>query len=112
MRVQHVNAVIANGQTASSAISLSDNALDFSCFVGFYTPATLTGTSFTFQASSDGSTFVNVLNEGTSYSVTVAASRYVSVEPAVFAGVRFIKIVSGSSEGAERTIVACLREVH
>jgi len=107
MIVKQVNATIAASGTASSAIETGAN----NCFVGFYTPAALTGTSFTFQASPDNSTFYNVLDEGTSYSVTVAASRYVAVKPAVFVGARYLKIVSGSAEGAERVVIACLREV-
>jgi hypothetical protein len=38
------------------------------------------------------------------YSVTVGTSRYVALDPAVFAGVKWVKVVSGSSEAAERTI--------
>ncbi len=107
MKVKHGTAIIAASGTTSNAIETgTDN-----CFVGFYTPASLTGTSFTFQASPDNSTFYNVLDEGTSYSVTVAASRYVSVKPAVFVGARYIKIVSGSTESSERTITTCFREV-
>jgi hypothetical protein len=107
MKVKQVNATIAASGTASTAVETGAD----SCFVGFYTPAALTGTSFTFQASPDGTTFYNVLEEGTSYSVTVAASRYVSVDPAVFVGCRFLKIVSGSTESSERVIIACFREV-
>ena len=68
------------------------------------TPTALTGTEFKFQASTDGNNFFALYNGATEYSVTVAASRYVSLNTEVMAGVRFLKVVSGSSEAAARTI--------
>lgn len=68
------------------------------------TPATLTGTSFTFQSSVDGSTWYDLYNGSTLYSVTVAANRYVALNPDVFESVRYVRIVSGSTEAASRTI--------
>ena len=91
---------IESSGTTSSARDLNG----LGNLVALVTPATLTGTSFTFQASVDGSTYNNVYNEGTQYSVTVAASRYVALDPAVFAGAQYVKVVSGSTEAAERTI--------
>ena len=91
---------IESSGTTSSARDLNG----LGNLVALVTPSTLTGTSFTFQASVDGSTYNNVYNEGTQYSVTVAASRYVALDPAVFAGAQYVKVVSGSTEAAERTI--------
>ena len=69
------------------------------------TPSALTGSTFTFQASADqGTNFYNLYNEGTQYSVNVGASRYVALNPNVFEGVKLVRIVSGSSEAATRTI--------
>lgn len=44
---------IASGQTVSGAAMLGG-----ACLVGLITPAALTGTAITFQASADGSTYV------------------------------------------------------
>jgi hypothetical protein len=43
-------------------------------------------------------------NEGTEYSVAVNTSRYIALNPNVFEGVKVVRIVSGSSEAAARTI--------
>jgi hypothetical protein len=101
------NAVIANDETKSSAVETGVDA----SVVAIVTPSSLTGTSFTFEGSVDGSTYVPLYNEGTSYSVDVGTSRYVALDPAVLCGLQFIKIVSGSSEAAERTIQVVLRDV-
>ena len=68
------------------------------------TPTALTGTSLKFQASTDGNNFFALYNGATEYSVTVADSRYIALNTEVMAGVRFLKVVSGSSEAAARTI--------
>jgi hypothetical protein len=79
--------------------------------VALITPAALTGTAFTFEGSVDGTTFVPVYNEGTQYSVNVGTSRYVALNNSVLGGLQSIKIVSGSSEAAARTIQVILKEV-
>jgi hypothetical protein len=48
--------------------------------------------------------------EGTLVQFSVAASRGLSWDPAKFAGWRYVKIVSGSAEGAARTIVPVWRD--
>jgi len=69
------------------------------------TPSALTGTTFKFQASADqGANFYALYNEGTEYSVAVNTSRYIALNPNVFEGVKVVRIVSGSSEAAARTI--------
>ena len=107
MTIKQASLTIAINETVSSSIELNEDR----AFVGFYVPASFTGTAISFQASSDNSTFVTLLNEGSAYSLTVAASRYVSVDPAVFVGCRYIKLVSGTSEAAARTLTVCLRGV-
>ena len=98
---------IANGQTTSNAIDLGELAV-----VGIQTPSALTGTSFTFQASSDNVTFCAVTKvDGTTYTMTVAASKYIVVPPADLAGVRYLKIVSGATEGQADTIIVVTRQV-
>lgn len=84
--------------------------------VGFYTPDTLSGSSFTFEAADaqDG-TFLPVKNSGGSaISFTVAASGYYGFtadQIAAFRGVEWLKIVSGSSEAAGRKVKLAVREM-
>lgn len=102
-------AVIASGQTTSGAVDLSGCTL-----CGLFMPSSFTGTSIKIQAAtaSDG-TFVTVQDgAGADYSLTVSTSKYVPVSNlAIVAGLRFIKLVSGSSEGADRTISLAVRPV-
>lgn len=98
--IDAIDVTIESSGTTSSAATLYGRGN----LVALETPSALTGTSFTFQASTDGSTYVPVYNEGTQYSVTVGTSRFVSLDPAVFAGVKYVKVVSGSTEAAGRTI--------
>lgn len=97
---------IANGATVSSAADLVGHTL-----CGFSIPSAFTGTAITFQASLDGTTYQQLYNGGSAYSVTVAADKYVTVDPSVFAGVRYVKLVSGSAEGGARTITLAKRPV-
>lgn len=101
-------ATIANGTATSGVIDLEGRTL-----CGVLLPAALTGTTFTFStsATSDG-TFVNITNgAGSDYGVTVAASKYVPVDYTKFIGVRFLKIISGSSEAGERAITVVSRKL-
>lgn len=98
---------IANGAQSSSYIA----ALGF-VLCGFYTPAALTGTAMTFEVcdTPDG-TFLPLKSttSGTALSYTVAASGYYAVDPKDFMGVSYLKIKSGSAEGAARTIKLSLK---
>lgn len=93
---------IANGATASGEADLGGTTL-----VGVILPAALTGTTLTFTAASAaGGTFIPVTgSNGSNLSFTVAASKYLAIDPALFHGVRFIKAVSGSTEGAARDLI-------
>jgi hypothetical protein len=79
---------------------------------GIYMPAAWTAANLTLQASdSSGGTFRDVYDDaGTEEVITAAASRYISLYPDVFAGVRYIKIRSGTTstpvnQGAARTLI-------
>lgn len=100
---------IANNGTVSDALSLGSVG---HTVVGLITPGTLTGTAFTFQASADGTTYVAVYDKtGAAYSVTVSTSRYILLPPADFAGIQYLKVVSGSTETGERVITVVTRPV-
>lgn len=100
------SASIANGQTASAAISMSGLSL-----VGIQLPAAFTGTTITFTGSFDGVTYqvVKATTSGTSLSYTVAQGTYVAIDPLPFYGLAFIKLVSGSAEGGARSFSVALK---
>lgn len=69
--------------------------------VGIVTPANFAGTSITFEASLDGSTYVPVRDEfGGLYTIAAGASRYTAVRYVTLMGARYIKIVSNVAQGA------------
>lgn len=76
--------------------------------VAIQTPSAMTGTALTFQGSADGVTYAAIYDDaGTAISVTSAASRYIMVGNTLLKalrGLRFLKVVSGSAEAADRTI--------
>lgn len=94
-------ATIANGQTASGAVDMNTHAL-----CGMFIPSSFTGTTITFQtALTLAGTYVSVRDgAGSALSKTVAQGQYIPLDPADFAGIRFLKIVSGSAEGGERVV--------
>lgn len=100
---------IASGQTTSDPIDLAGTDL---CGIEF--PAAMTGTTLKVQmASSFNGTYKTVQKDevgGGDYTITVTAGKYVPlINLAITAGLRFIKLVSGSTEAADRTIVIAAR---
>lgn len=97
---------IASGQQTSDAVDTRGMVL-----VGVRMPAAFTGTALTFvSGESFAGTYQDVYNSaGTALSATVAASRTVIFNPTDLAGLQFIKLKSGSAEGADRTITLILR---
>jgi hypothetical protein len=100
-------ASILSGQTVGVAVSLAGVSI-----LGIVTPAALTGTTITFQVSADGTTYVP-LYDGTNtlVSFTVAVSRGYYLDPIIFASWRFVKLVSGAAEAADRVITLLVRPV-
>lgn len=91
--------------TTSTVLDLKANG-----FVGFITPAALTGTAFTFEGSIDNSTFTALYNaDNSAFSITVSASRYYCLNPADFLGMRYVRLVSNATEGAARTVTVITR---
>lgn len=94
-------ATITSGSASSSAVDLRGTELQ-----AIVTPAALTGTTLTLYASIDDSTY-NVLTnmQGTTVSAVVAASKHILVDPTVnWRGVRWLKLISSSTEAAARSI--------
>lgn len=103
---RYSTATIAASGTTSDTVDCTRNSL-----VAIITPSALTGTSLTFTASIDGSTFVAVREVGgaSAYTVTMAASQYIPLDPRVFAGMQHVRLVSGSTEASARSISCVLR---
>lgn len=92
---------IANGATVSDAFPSNDHAA-----FGLQMPAAFTGSALTFQVSADNGTTFQALYDATGstqVSMAVAASRSYDL-PAELASWTHFKIVSGSAEGAARSL--------
>lgn len=99
--------VIANGVQESAAFPTGGMTL-----VGIILPAAFTGTALTFEVSSSlAGTYVPLCNtlSGTPLSYTVAQGTYCAIDPKDFQGIQFLKIKSGSNEGAARTLLCSLK---
>jgi hypothetical protein len=106
---QTLPATIASGAAISSIIDTYAGTL-----MGIHFPSTFTGASVTFQASDTlNGTYrtVNQFDSSADYSVTVSPTEYQPVDFNVFAGVRYLKIISASNEAAARTLTVSLRTV-
>lgn len=80
--------------------------------VGIGMPAAFTGTAITLQAGDADGTYraVNVIG-GTAVSLTVAADKYIALDPATLRGIERLKLVSGNTETAARTITIFARPI-
>ncbi len=100
---------ILSGATVSSAVDL--RGLDMLAFI---LPAAFTGTTIAFQMSPtaiDGTYYSCYNTTDAIMQATVTQGRAYFITPQDLAGIRFIKLVSGSAEGANRTILIGTREV-
>ncbi len=97
---EYHDVVISSSGTVSTAASLNDFTL-----CGFILPAAFTGAAVTFQGSVDNVTFSTIYDSSdAAIGATVTQGRAYSLNLIDFLGYPYIKIVSGSAEGAERTI--------
>jgi hypothetical protein len=108
--ISGIVATIANGAALSGAIDLDGYTL-----CGIQMPSAWTTANLTFQVSADGATYADVYSDsGGEYTVTAAASRYIVLNPADFAGMRFLKVRSGTTgtpvnQGGARTMLLNVR---
>lgn len=106
-------ATIANSASLSATVNLASRVL-----VGVLMPATWTAADLTFQVSLDGSTFVNAYDAtGAEVTAVVDASTFVWLSPSIFAGAKFLKVRSGTSDtpvnqGGARSIELSLRDIN
>lgn len=101
------SALIESGESESAVIKTQGLSL-----CGILLPASFTGTALTFLACDtvDG-TFVGVYDSAGALSYTVAQARYIAIDPKDFQGIEFLKIKSGSNEGADRTLVCSMKGI-
>jgi len=96
---------ISNGTTTSNAVDLQGRGL-----LAIILPAAFTGSAITFQISVNNSTFFAVYNTANSQlSMTVTQGRAYAFDPSDLLCARYLKLVSGSSEGADRVITLISR---
>ncbi len=102
-------ATIASGATTSGAVELPAGV----SLLGLRMPSAFTGTAITLtESNSLTGTYQAVYdNTGSQLSFVVAASRTVTIDPSLTIGLRFIKLVSGSSEAADRTVKLITRDL-
>lgn len=98
----NLQATVASGQTVSNAIDLSGCDL-----AAIFVPAEFDGTTITLQAATaiDG-TYVAVQDgAGNAFTITTTASRVAPISnPNIVTGLRFIKLVCGTSQTTSDTV--------
>lgn len=95
-----MTAVIPNGTKPSQALAIQGYR-EF----GLQMPAAFTGATIKFQVSADNVTYGDLYDKtNTLVSVTVAVNRHYTL-PDDLAPWAFVRIVSASDEGAERSLV-------
>lgn len=107
-----ISATITSGQAVSAAF-----ALDGMGAIRINMPAGWDAAGLTFQVSMDGVTYINLYDKFGEYSISssvVGASRSIILPPADFAGVRYMKVRSGTSgtpvnQTADRVISLVVR---
>jgi len=127
MNVHHPQSTavtIANTASLSNAIDLTKT--DGQTVVGIVIPAAWTAAGIAFKVSVDGATYVPLYDGRTpsapveygfaSGDVPTAEARAFALDPSVFAGFNYLKIVSGTNaapvnQGAARTLYVQSRRV-
>ncbi len=98
-----LTATIASGQTESAALDL--NGLEL---VGFFIPSTFDGTTLSLSTApaADGIYVAVQDGDGSDFSLTVAASKYVAVSSlGVTAGLQYVKLVAGTTQSTTDTVI-------
>ncbi len=100
--------IIDIGETESNSVDLRGMTL-----CGIYLPSVLTSASISFKVSHDNNAeYIPVMDGlGSIVSKAVAQGQYIKLDPSEFAGIQFIKIVAGTTEGGSREIKLALRQV-
>lgn len=96
----------ASSDTSSSIKIFNKSRLWNVSLIYVITPSGLQGTKLSLEMSEDGSTWYPVYDdEGNEISIsTTSTARCIRVYPTEVAGLKHIRFVSDSSQGAERTL--------
>ena len=107
----HTTAVIAASGTTSGAVEIPEGRT----LTAILTPGTLTGSTLTITASPTlgGTYYTRTDSGGNTLSIAMSTSKLIMLDPVAdrTLGLRYIKLVSGSSEGAERTFTLFLSQL-
>jgi len=81
--------------------------------VGLRIPAAFTGTTVSFKnaLTTAGTSNAVYRADGTLYTVTVAQGKDTILNPLDFLWTKFLTVVSGSTEGADRTVTLIVRDM-
>lgn len=105
--IQTLDATISNGQTKSNSINMSGTLLKT-----ILLPAAFTGSTLTFEVSEDNSTFLPYYNiNNMPVTIDISTGRAYGLGAIDFYSIKYLKIVSGSAEAAERTIKLIARAI-
>lgn len=106
---------IANGQTTSPAVDTGKlSTFSKTQLVGITFPASMTGTTMTFQrATTEAGTYTPIREVGgaAAYSITVTSEATVTLDPRIFLVAPFLKLVSGSAETGAKIVTLHFDEV-
>ncbi len=99
-------AVIASGQTLSGAFYVGHKVP-----LAVQMPAAFTGASISFSGSEDGVTYQPIYSGNALYSENVTAAKNCNLDGGALAPYPYLKVLSASAEGADRTLVFICRVV-
>jgi uncharacterized protein (AIM24 family) len=99
-------AVVANNGTVSATVDLGEGTL-----CGYFLPASWSGTAVTYNVSFDGTNFFLLSSGGSTLTTTVAASRYIAIDPNIFRGVKSVQFISGTSETSGPKTITCATRI-
>lgn len=108
---------VVKGETATVAASGTTSGTidkEGSTLCGLMTPAALTSTSITFKGGVTAASLLPVKDKyNTAISITcgTAEAAFYVLEPGDFAGMRYVQLVTGSTEVAERVFTLAMRPV-
>jgi len=96
-----VPVTIASGASLSAGVNLAMLGGPRAQLVAIQMPAAWTAAALTFQGSADGTTYYDLYNATAEVSLAtptpVGATRYIVLDPNLFAGFLFIKVRSGTA---------------
>ena len=103
--VNNTQTVDAEWDVSSSATDSNVINLGGGLLVGLVMPSTWTAADITLKAGPTDSTLLDVYDDaGNQETLTVAASRYVTVEPKTLVGANFVQLISSNNQAADRTV--------